>query len=258
VSVRTTVVKVGGSTLGSSETLIRDVADLQRSGQRIVVVHGGGEAISRRLEEAGIKAEFVDGLRSTDERAMPLVIESLEAVNSTVAGVLRGAGINCRQFATDSGLLKGRRIQALGRVGEVVEVDAAALLEAARLGAIPVVAPVARDVDDGGLLNVNGDTAAGEIAIAVGASRLIFATDVEGVRSRDGELLPVLHIDDAAVLLADGTASGGMTPKLRASMKAAGAGIECIILDGRVAGSLRNALEGAEVVGTRIGQRAFA
>lgn len=251
-----TVVKIGGSTLGSARATLLEVADIQRGGERLVLVHGGGDEISRRLAEAGIKADFVDGLRSTDDRAMPLVAEALEEVNSQIVSSLLGAGTTTRPFTAESGLLKAKRMQSLGRVGEIVAVDIDALQEAIEQRAVPVIAPLARDVEDQGLLNVNGDTAAGEIAIAVGAARLIFSTDVDGVRSRDGELLPVVHIDDAAVLLADGTAAEGMAPKLRASMKAAGVGIECVILDGRQAGSLRRVFAGGPVEGTRVGPRA--
>jgi acetylglutamate kinase len=256
VKQRITVVKIGGSTLGSAEATLRDIAELSKAGEHLAVVHGGGEEISRRLEETGIKAEFVDGLRATNEQAMPLVADALDDVNAAIVDTLRSASAIPSPFGAQSGLLTARRIPALGRVGEVIEVDAGSLRRSFDQNAIPVVAPVALDSEDGGLLNINGDTAAGEIATAVEAARLIFCTNVAGVRSRDGELLPVLHIDDAAVLVADGTASGGMAPKLRASMKAAGAGIECAIVDGRRAGSLRRLLEGGGAEGTRIGARA--
>jgi acetylglutamate kinase len=254
---RVTVVKIGGSALASAGTMLRDVAELARAGESLVLVHGGGDEISRRLDQAGIRAKFVDGLRATDERAMPHVAEALEEVNRAIVDALRNAGVEACPFGAVSGLLKANRMPALGRVGEVTEVDVEPLRRNLDHGAVPVVSPIARDNEDGGLLNVNGDTAAGEIAIAIGAARLIFCTDVVGVRSRGGELLPVLHIDDAAVLVADGTASGGMAPKLKASMRAAGSGVECVILDGRQTGNLRKALDGGATQGTRIGARAI-
>jgi acetylglutamate kinase len=252
------VVKVGGSTVASADSTIQDLVALHSQGEPLVVIHGGGDEISRRLGEAGVAAEFIDGLRSTPPAAMPIVAEALDNVNATIAAELQSAGAQCRAFTSHDPVLVARQITSLGRVGEVNGVAEDRINAALADGAIAVIAPLAEDLDDHGLLNVNADTAAGEIAIALGARSLVFSTDVDGVRSRSGELLPLLHIDDAAVLLADGTATAGMMPKLRAAMKAAGAGIESVILDGRVPGNLLHTLCGETPQGTRIGARSPA
>ena len=248
---RPLVVKLGGSTLSASDHLLREIADLWRSGEEIVLVHGGGKDISRVLGEAGIEAEFRDGLRVTGDEALPLVVEALDEVNEALVRALSELGVACKPFPADKSPLIARRIDGLGHVGRVTGTELTGIQQALESGRLPVVSPVARSTE-GLPLNVNGDTAAAALAVAVKAGHLVFITDVEGLRTQTGELLPLVHIDDAAVLIADGTAGGGMAPKLTACMQAAGAGINTAIVDGRREGVLSDFLAGM-VYGTRIG-----
>jgi acetylglutamate kinase len=244
------VVKIGGGTLGVTGTAAADIAELTAAGWEFVIVHGGGQRISEQLDRAGIETTFVDGLRATSAEAIPVVASALDSVNNEVAGELETLGLSLARFDSSRPALVADPIPALGRVGEVGTVRVDLIRSEMSAGRVPLIACLASDNE--GLLNINGDTAAGEIAVALGASQLLFLTDVPGVRSQDGKLLPVLHIDDAALLVADGTASGGMAPKLRACMRAAARGVATAILDGRVDHAIPGFLAG-KPGGTRVG-----
>lgn len=247
-----TVIKIGGSTLGTADSTLADIAVLARRGQRLALVHGGGDEISRRLAAAGCEVRFVGGLRVTDDEALSHVVAALDAINVQLRSQLETLNLATLAFNSETPAMQAQPLPELGRVGAVTQVEVLALAMALDQALVPIVAPLAVDADDGGLLNVNADTAAGAIAVALKADRLLFMTDVEGLKDSGGRLLPLVHIDDAALLVADGTASGGMAPKLTACMNAAGVGIETAILDGRRRGSLGSYIEGV-VHGTSIG-----
>ncbi|HXK34485.1 MAG TPA: acetylglutamate kinase [Dehalococcoidia bacterium] len=255
---RPIVVKVGGSTLGSHDTSLADVAALRRSGRSVVVVHGGGAAISSWLERVGVKAEFVRGLRVTDAAALEVVVGVLAGVvNKTLVAGLSALGAPALGLSgADSLILQARRFdEALGFVGEVSRVNPFPLQELLRLGYVPVVAPIAIEAEgEGGaqLLNTNADTAAGAIAAALGAARLVFLTDVGGVMDGDKNVLPRLSPAEARALIASGVAGGGMIPKLEAAIAAAAAGCETVICDGRRPGALVDVVSGA-AAGTVVG-----
>ncbi len=249
---RPAVVKLGGSTFGSHDTSMRDIAGARRDGAPIVVVHGGGAAISEWLARLGIEATFARGLRVTDTATLDVVVAVLAGlVNKRLVADLTALGAPAIGLSgADAGLLQARRYEdELGFVGRIHRVETAAIDEVLRLGYLPVIAPIAVNSEDGAaqLLNTNADTAAGEIAAALRAERLVFLTDVEGVLDGEGRLVSQLTVEDATALIASGVAAGGMIPKLEAAIRAASAGCATRILSGTSAGALAAALAGRGV-----------
>jgi acetylglutamate kinase len=248
-----TVIKLGGSTFGQHDTSLDDIAALHREGRRLVVVHGGGATISQWLDRAGVESKFVRGLRATDAAALEIVVAVLAGlVNKQLVAELQARGADAFGLSgADGALLRARRYDPeLGFVGEITEVDAASLGSVAER-AVVVLAPIAIEGDSAQLLNVNADTAAGDVAVALQAERLVFLTDVPGVKDASGAVQPALGPKAAKDLIASGTVAGGMAPKVEASLRAAAAGVETRIVDGREAGALRRAVAG-EAIGTRI------
>lgn len=251
-----TVIKLGGSTLGAHDTSLRDIADARKSGRQVVVVHGGGAAVSAWLQRTGIEARFVRGLRVTDAETLEAVVAVLAgAVNKQLVAELSQLGAPAIGLSgADSMILQATRYDPeLGFVGRIERVNPFPLEELLRLGYLPVVAPIAIECDarEAQLLNTNADTAAGEIAAALHAERLVFLTDVEGVLAKDGQLLARLSPAEANALIASGVAAGGMIPKLEAAARAATAGCATRIIDGTAAGALARLLAGA-TLGTTI------
>jgi acetylglutamate kinase len=250
---RPVVVKLGGSTLGAHDTSLRDIAAAHDAGTPMVVVHGGGAIVNEWLARAGIEARFVRGLRVTDERSLEVVVAVLAGlVNKQIVAELAALGARVVGMSgADGGLLRARRFDdELGYVGRIEQVDARAVEELLRAGYVPVVAPIALG-DDGGLLNTNADTAAGEIAAALGARTLVFLTDVAGVKDEHGAVRERLTAAQAQAMIESGVATGGMIPKLEAACSAALAGCETRIVDGTREGALRAAL-GGDAGGTAV------
>ena len=256
----TIVIKIGGSTLGAHDTTLADVVALQRRGLRPVVVHGGGALISEWLKLHGLPTRFERGLRVTDARTLEVVVAVLAGlVNKQLVAALTAAGGNAAGLSgADGGLLKARQLdKKMGFVGEVAEVDTRPLLGLLDGGFLPVLAPIAVEWrvrlrrTSGQLLNINADTAAGAVAAALAASRLVFLTDVSGIRDEGGETLPALSARRAEELSAAGVIDGGMIPKVEACLRAAAAGCRSVIADGRRAGALLEAIE--ETTGTVVG-----
>lgn len=249
-----TIVKLGGSTLGAHDTSLRDVAEARRSGRQIVIVHGGGAAVSAWLQRTGIEARFVRGLRVTDAETLEAVVAVLAgAVNKRLVAELGALGAPAIGLSgADSMILQASRYDAeLGFVGRIDRVNPFPLEELVRLGYLPVVAPIAIERDEAQLLNTNADTAAGEIAAALPAARLVFLTDVAGVLASDGRVLPRLSVPEANALIAAGVAAGGMIPKLEAAARASAAGCATHIIDGTSAGALAR-IFASEAIGTTI------
>ena len=251
---KTIVVKLGGSALGQHDTTLEDVVNCFRLGIRIILVHGGGNAISDWLKRIGKVPQFVNGLRVTDDETMDLVVMTLagQVNKSLVAEIQQLGGRAIGISGLDGGLLRAhRRDPALGRVGDVHSVDLEALLAISNAGFIPVIAPVALG-DDGFALNVNADAAAAELAAALGASKVIFLTDVAGVLDADKNLLSELSVLQAKDLIAQKVITGGMIPKVEACLRAL-AGVErSHIIDGRVPHTLVGELFTDRGVGTMI------
>ena len=248
------VVKIGGSTLGAEDTTLDDVVALQRAGERVVVVHGGGAMITDWLDRLGVPSEFVHGLRVTSAAALEVVIAVLRGVINTqlVAELGRRGGRAAGICGVDGGCIEARRADArLGFVGEVTRVDAAFINAVLDAGATPVIAPIGLE-PPAQPLNINADTVAGEVAHALGARELVFLTDVDGLLDGGGRLVERADAALLGRLRAEGTLSGGMIPKVEACLRAAEAGTRSMIANGRQPGTLRRVADGAPT-GTRIG-----
>ncbi|MHB8684300.1 MAG: acetylglutamate kinase [Dehalococcoidia bacterium] len=248
---RPIVVKLGGSTLGAHDTSIADIAAARRDGRQVVVVHGGGATISAWLGRSGIEPRFVRGLRVTDAATLDVVVAVLAGVvNKQLVAQLGALGARAIGLSgADSLILQARRYdEELGYVGRIQRVNSHPVEELLRLGYLPVIAPIAVESDDSAapqLLNTNADTAAGELAAALRAERLVFLTDVDGVLDAERRVLPRLSVERAQALIADGIAAGGMVPKLEAAVRAAAAGCATRIVNGTRAGALADALSGS-------------
>ena len=254
----TIVVKIGGSTLGSHDTTLADVAELARRGMRPVVVHGGGAMISDWLKRLGVPTRFEKGLRVTDEASLDVVVGVLAGVvNKQLVRSLQALGVKAVGLTgADGGLLHCRMAnEALGFVGEIETVDAQLLESLIAGGAVPVVAPIGllyeRFQPGNQLLNINADTAAGAIAGALGAKWLVFMTDVPGVKA-EGAVIEELDQKRARRLMEAGVIEGGMIPKVEACLHAAAAGTRAVIVDGRQEHALLALIEGGSA-GTTVG-----
>jgi acetylglutamate kinase len=244
----TIVVKIGGSTLGQHDTTLTDIAALQRAGRRLVVVHGGGAEISRWLAIHQVPSHFVDGLRVTDAEARDVVVAVLAGlVNKQLVAQFARLGVRALGLCgADAGLFAARiGNPALGFVGTEGAVDRAPLDALTAAGLLPLIAPIGLAETESGseLVNVNGDTMAGEVAAALGRCRLVFLTDVAGVLDADGVLVETLDAAARAHLRQAGALKGGMLPKIDACVLAAKAGASAVIVDGRIAGALAGALD---------------
>lgn len=340
------VVKIGGSTLGAHDTTLADLVALQRRGEAVVVVHGGGAAVTGWMDRLGLTARFVRGLRVTDEASLDVVVAVLAGlVNKQLVAEINALGGRAVGISGADGptLLATVTQPEYGRVGQVHMVQVTAIEALLAAGLLPVLSPVgveaasgsrvaqpgaqaarsedatgtqtiapAGDVtaanaasDDpagaseestlpalllvaadvrpvrspgdapgqngdlagaaersspaqlpepvpaGGLLNINADTVAGEVAAALGATRLIFLTDVPGVKGEDGAVMASLTPDECTALIGSGAIAGGMIPKVEACLRAAASGAESLIVDGRTPHALLTAL-GGDTSGTRI------
>jgi acetylglutamate kinase len=246
---RVVVVKIGGSTLGSGDTSLEDLVGLQRAGLRVVVVHGGGPAINDWLKKLDTPTHFVRGLRVTDAATLEAVVAVLAGTvnKQLVAEVIGRGGRACGLSGADGSILQAVcEDEELGFVGRVTSVDLSPIEALLNAGFMPILAPIAVMLESESrgaqLLNVNADTVAGEITVAMETERLVFLTDVDGVHGSDGELLRELDEPQADSLRKAGVIGGGMIPKVAAGLRAAAAGADCVILDGRRPGSLPDAL----------------
>jgi acetylglutamate kinase len=247
----TVVVKYGGHAMGEEElakSFARDVVLLEQTAINPVVVHGGGPQIGGMLARLGIKSQFAGGLRITDAATIEIVEMVLAgSINKQIVGFINEAGGKAVGLCgKDGNMVLARKATGnavdpqsgseidLGFVGEPESVDTAVLTQILGRDLIPVLAPLATS-RDGTTYNVNADTFAGAIAGALKAKRLLLLTDVPGVLDRSGHLIKQLSANDARALIADGTISGGMIPKVETCIYALDAGVEgVVILDGKV------------------------
>lgn len=247
------VIKIGGSTLGSHDTSLQDIVHLQQKGQPVVVVHGGGKTVTDWLDKMGVSSKFVRGLRVTDAAMLQVVVAVLAGlVNKELVTELNGFGGRALGLSgVDGALIEARLKNAeMGLVGEIVKINTEPLEVALKAGYVPVVAPPgyqppsASGGSPAAILNVNGDTAAAEIAAALKASKLIFLTDVAGVLDSSGKVLPQLYPHEVQQLIASGVASAGMVPKLEACLRAVESVPLSRIIDGRQPHALLAEAEG--------------
>jgi acetylglutamate kinase len=247
------VVKYGGHAMGeeaSARSFARDIVLLEQTAVNPVVVHGGGPQIGEMLKRLGIKSEFAAGLRITDAATIEIVEMVLAgSINKQIVGYINEAGGKAVGLCgKDGNMVLARKVTRtmvdpgsniekvvdLGFVGEPSKVDVTVLTQILGRELIPVLAPVATSAE-GGTYNVNADTFAGAIAGALKAKRLLLLTDVPGVLDKSKSLIKELSVDDARRLIADGTISGGMIPKVETCIYALEAGVEgVVILDGKV------------------------
>jgi acetylglutamate kinase len=217
------VVKVGGNEVDDAAWVARLASALAARPGPAVLVHGGGKEISHLQRALGAEPEWRDGLRVTTPEALRVVSMVLSGVvNKRLVAALLTAGVDAVGVSGEDGALLRAEVSrggALGRTGEVVEVRTELLRDWTARGLTPVVSPVSRG-PDGGALNVNADDAAAAVAGALGADELLFVSNVPGVLA-DGGTVGVVGADEVEALIADGTASGGMAPKLRAAARAA-------------------------------------
>jgi len=252
-STGTVVVKIGGSTLGQHDTTLEDLAELQRQGVPVVVVHGGGKAISEWQRRLQLEPRFVDGLRVTDGESLAIAVAVLSGLvnKELVAGLAalgaRAIGLSGADGALIEASIKDPRLGYVGSIGRINRHLLDALLDA---GYLPLVSPIA--IGPGGqLLNVNADTVAGEMACALQARALIFLTDVPGILDEGGIALGRQHAREMQALLTRGVVSGGMIPKVKACVRALEAVQEAHIIDGHTPHALLECLRG-HVRGTTI------
>jgi len=237
-SVRTVVVKIGGSMaedLRSLGELAADLARLVAEGGRVALVHGGGKDINRNLKWLDQEPRFVDGLRVTDEAAMDMVEMTLSGrVNKLLVRLLLAEGARaCGVSGTDAGLFRATPLRAdgaLGRVGSVTTVDTSLVETLWQGGFLPVVSPVSLG-PDGQSWNVNADDAAAALASRLQARALVYISDVPGVLE-NGERIAALDPAGVEDLIARGVASGGMIPKLRGCVQTLRAGVGSVAVAG--------------------------
>ena len=261
---KTVVVKYGGSAMINpqiKETVMQDIALMRLVGMHPVVVHGGGPEINTFLDKLEIPSHFIHGLRVTDDAAMEIVEMVLAGkVNKAIVTDIERQGVKSVGISgKDGGILKARKIDKdgvdYGCVGEVEEVDPALIQSLIEDGFVPVIAPIGKD-NQGRTYNINADYAAVAIAGALKAEKLVFLTDVKGVM-RDmqdpNSIMSFLRAEKVPELIADGTISGGMIPKVECCMAAVKKGVNNVhILDGRVEHCLILEIFTPEGIGTMI------
>ena len=270
-SGKTILIKFGGHAMGKADyvnAFAADIALLDQVGARPVVVHGGGPQIGEMLKKLQIESSFIDGLRVTDEATVSIVEMVLAGgINKALVAAIAGAGGRAVGVSgKDGGLITARKLMAmakasdsavqqaidLGFVGEPSHVDVTVLNALMQHHLIPVVAPVGGG-DDGKTYNINADTAAGAIAAALNATRLLMLTDVTGVLDQSGKLISSLTISQAEALIHNGTISGGMIPKVKTCIDAVQGGAEgAVIIDGRAPHALLVELFTEHGMGTMI------
>ena len=259
---KTIVVKYGGNAMISEElrhAVISDIVLLDLVGIRVVVVHGGGPEISAMLKKLGKESRFVDGLRYTDGETMEVVQQVLcGRVNKDLVATLnRTGGRALGLCGLDGGMLRARRLdEKYGLVGEITGVDPRPVEDALERGYIPVVSTVAQGEDAETSYNINADTAAAKLAVALGAEKLVLLTDVRGLLrdpADESTLLHQVHMSQIPGLVKDGIISGGMIPKLDCAVEAVRSGVRStVILDGRIPHSILIELLSDEGIGTML------
>jgi len=253
-----TVIKIGGSTLGSHDTTLMDLVELQKEGENFVVIHGGGKTISEWMEKQGVRPKFVNGLRVTDSQSLDIVVAVLTGViNKSLVASINALGGRAIGISGADGNMVSAEIAdpELGYGGKIRTVDTAPIEAILEGGYIPVIAPVgihSGSGHQGKLLNINADTVAGYVSSSINANRMVFLTDVEGVLDSSKRLISRMTKRQADSLVASHVIDGGMIPKMEACIEALLGGAISQIIDGRAPGALKDVISGHNL-GTRIG-----
>jgi len=252
------LIKLGGTLLDSDETrrrLAAEIAQAVRDGVRVTVVHGGGTQMTRFLADRGVESRFVNGLRVTSPEVLDAVLKVLAGtVNQQLVAALVAAGVKAVGLSGMDALLTEAQplSQELGFVGKVVRSEGALLDLLSENGYLPVVACVAGD-RQGNFYNVNADQMAAACASGFRASKLLFLTDVEGVRGHGDAICSTLTSSECKRLIAEGIAKGGMQAKLDAAMSALSSGVgEVIVAPGARPGVVQELIAGGQLFGTRL------
>jgi acetylglutamate kinase len=263
-----TLVKFGGAALDDPKCLAdvcREIAVMASRGIPLVVVHGGGKEINRALDELGFEASFSNGIRITDRKTLRLAEGILSgSLNSTIAATVnrslsaespvRALGISAR----GAGIIYAKKMlgkegEDLGQVGCVARIDKRPLERLLAADFIPVVSPIGEDISGEGALNINADYAAAALAGALGCKRIVFLTDVVGVKGGDGEVIPEISAPKINQLISDGVINGGMIPKVECALAAINEGCaEAVICLASRIGVVGEAINGGLVLGTRV------
>jgi len=253
----TFVIKYGGSTMGDENVGIQfahDIVLLKQVGINPVVVHGGGPQIGQMLKRLNVESQFIDGLRVTNSAAVEVVEMVLAgSITKQIVTLINNAGGKAVGLSgKDGAMIRARKLRRtqrdpdsniekildLGFVGEPTEIDVEILSIFERSDLIPVIAPIGIG-PEGETYNINADTAAGAIAAALGAKRLLLLTDVPGVLNKNKELIPNMTVQEAHEYMADGTITGGMIPKVQTCIEVVEQGVgAAVIIDGRILHSL--------------------
>ena len=264
---KTIVIKYGGNAMTDpqlQDSFARDVVLLKLVGMNPVIVHGGGPQINELLKKVGKQGEFVQGMRVTDEETMDVVEMVLGKVNKDIVNLINkhggkavgltgqdGAFIRAEKMMLESNQEPGKMLD-IGLVGEISSIDPSLIRFLDSGDFIPVIAPIGV-APDGETLNINADLVAGKLAEVLKAEKLVLLTNTPGVLDKDGELLTGLTPKQIDALVADGTLSGGMLPKISSALDAARGGVRTVhIIDGRVEHALLLEILTDEGVGTLI------
>ena len=259
---KTVVIKYGGNAMISEDlrrAVISDIILLNLVGVRVVVVHGGGPEIGAMLTKVGKQSRFVDGLRYTDEETMDIVQQVLcGKVNKNLVSIINNLGGRALGLCgLDGALFQAKKLdEKYGLVGKIVKVSPQVVEDALAAGYIPVISTVALGIDNDTAYNINADTAAAELAVALGAEKLILLTDVRGVlRDPKDEktLIPQIRLHEVPGLMASGVIGGGMIPKIQCCVDAVEHGVHRThILDGRIPHSILTEMLSHKGVGTML------
>lgn len=262
------VVKLGGSVMDDPDAereLLRDIVFMNYVGMQPIIVHGGGKEINKAMDEAGLEPNFVKGLRYTDDRTLAIAERVLcGTINRRIVDTLESFGVeaiglnsltSCVLFADRLYLQEENRRIDIGYVGQIETVNAKILQLLCAADTIPVIAPIARD-RSGGKLNCNADTAAGEVAAAVRAEKLVMVSDTHGIRERvddPSSFRPTLNRKEIQDFIARGVIDKGMLPKVQACLRALDAGTrKAHIIDGRIPHSLLLEIFTDQGIGTQV------
>lgn len=253
------VIKYGGSAMLNDKlkrAVMRDIVLLSLVGVRVVLVHGGGPEINETMEKMGMEPQFIDGLRVTDSETAEVVRMVLSGkISKSLVTLIENIGGKALGLSgMDGGMIEAKKLdEALGFVGDIVNVSTEPILDVLEKGYIPVISSLGFD-RDGNCYNINADTAAASIAGTLKAEGLISMTDIAGLlRDKDdsASLIPVVHVSEAPQLIQDGVISGGMIPKVECCIEAIRRGVKKVfILDGRVPHSILIEMLTDEGIGT--------
>ncbi|MDR2091107.1 MAG: acetylglutamate kinase [Clostridiales bacterium] len=235
LSQKIVVIKYGGNAMLNEDvtrTILQDISILKIVGARPILVHGGGPEINKTLERLSIKSGFVNGLRITDSETMKVVQMSLTSLNKDIASALSSLGVSAIGLCgKDANLINVKKAPLLkdgtdlGYVGEIKKINSDFLLKLIKNDFIPVISSIGAD-DSGKSFNLNADTAAAAVAAALSAEKLIYLTDVDGIKDKNGALISEITVDEINKLIAEGVITGGMIPKVKACIEGVESGIK--------------------------------